>query len=124
MVSVHKILFPLAIKSNEEFDGNGNLIQSGGQSVSWWGAIIQLLLALSAGYLSWRCNADEQTIVRVIYAVLAGIFSMIYLLYYVIYHILMNKECGHAIGSAPIAPVVRSPPPPTQYVPPNASTVM
>lgn len=112
MLSIHKLLFPLAIKNDEGFDSNGN--QTGGQ-ISGWGSLLQLILALCAGYLSWQCNADEQMIIRIIYAVLSGIFSVIYLLYYVIWHVVKKEKCGVAGSSISAPPTMRLPPPPSGY---------
>jgi hypothetical protein len=69
--------------------------QKGGASMgSILGWIVQLSIIALAVYLSWNCTASEKNIViRVLYALVAGIFAFFYLIYYLIYRVIMGAKC-------------------------------
>ena len=61
-------------------------------------AILNIILAILAGYLCWNCNANHGTLVRVIFTIIAAVFSGLYILYYFVAHVLMRIPCGSGGG--------------------------
>lgn len=61
--------------------------------LTWIRIIIMSIPIVLAGILSWRCNAKEHTVIRIINLLIAMLFSDIYILYYVIYRILLKNKC-------------------------------
>ena len=57
-------------------------------------AILNIVLAFIAGYLSWNCNASEKPWIRVIYTIVAGVFSGFYMIYYLVYRVILRVSCG------------------------------
>jgi hypothetical protein len=55
--------------------------------------VVHLIIGVIAVYLSWNCNHNETTLMRVLYAFVAYIFSVLYIVYYLIYHVAMKKQC-------------------------------
>lgn len=79
------------------------LDQKGGATVTYDNTIsyvTSIIFMLLAGYLCWKCNMNEDTILRVIYTILAVIFNVFYLIYYFIYRVLMGNKCP-----GPMAPI-------------------
>lgn len=78
-------------------DSNDHQVQDGGAQRSkakyLLAYIINLALAIGAGYLAWTCNAGQTMILRVVYTILGAMFSGLYLIYYFIYRILMKNAC-------------------------------
>ena len=56
--------------------------------------VASIVFMILAGYLCWQCNVKEDTVLRVIYTILAIIFNFFYLIYYFIYHYLMSHPCN------------------------------
>ena len=46
-----------------------------------------------AGILAWRCNRNENMILRVLITFVAVMFSTIYLLFYLIYRVILKHPC-------------------------------
>ena len=57
-------------------------------------AILNILLAIIAGYLCWNCNANHGTPLRVLYTVIAVVFSGLYIIYYFMAHVILRMPCG------------------------------
>lgn len=56
-------------------------------------SVISIAISAFAAYLSWECNRNTHTVLRVVYAVLAFIFGLFYLIYYAIYRVVLKKKC-------------------------------
>lgn len=74
-----------ALKNEEGFDGENN-------SPAAFGIIVGVLIMALAGYLSWQCNtkAGTNSLLKLIYAVIAALFGFTYLWYYAIWHMAMT----------------------------------
>ena len=46
-----------------------------------------------AGILAWRCNRNENMVLRVLITLVAAMFSTIYILFYLIYRIILKHPC-------------------------------
>ena len=55
--------------------------------------ILQVVLTLIAGKLSWECSGSLRTSLRVFYTIISGIFSELYIIYYAIYRVFMGNKC-------------------------------
>ena len=62
-------------------------------------AILNIALAIIAGYLCWNCNANHGTPLRLLYTVIAAVFSGLYIIYYFAFHVLLRIPCGGGLGS-------------------------
>lgn len=87
-VTIYDIMFPLTPFIDSLSTGN----QKGG-AYSQLSYIVNLLLAILAGYLAWNCSARETQPMRILYTVLACLFSGLYLIYYLVWRVLMNNPC-------------------------------
>ena len=56
--------------------------------------VLNIVVAVVAGFLAWNCSKGEKPFLQVLYTVLAVIFSGIYLLFYLIYRVLLNNPCN------------------------------
>lgn len=55
--------------------------------------IFSLVMSIFSIYLSWTCNSNAPTFLRVIYAFFAWFFGVFYLIFYFFYNYL-GKQCG------------------------------
>jgi hypothetical protein len=55
--------------------------------------VLQVVLTLIAGKLSWECSANVRLATRTFYTVISGIFSELYIVYYAIYRVFMGNKC-------------------------------
>lgn len=56
--------------------------------------VISVVISLTAGILSWKCNGHQNTFVRLLLFSVAFSFSEIYLVYYLIYRVMMGNSCS------------------------------
>ena len=56
------------------------------------------IFRIIALYLCWKCNRKEQTILRILYLLVAYFFSVYYLLFYALYHYILKFPCINAFG--------------------------
>lgn len=86
-------VFPLM---NFTEDKNDQMGQQGGAGVSikfYMGSVLSIVLMILAGYLAWTCNINENSLLRVLYTLLAVVFNIFYLIYYLIYRVIMGTVC-------------------------------
>ena len=55
--------------------------------------LLNVLLAIIAGYLAWNCNSGQHIALKILYTVFAAVFSGLYVLYYFVYHIIIRAAC-------------------------------
>ena len=60
--------------------------------------LIMIIASLSAMVLSYRCNKDENIILRVLYIIIAGLLAE----YYIFYHIICKIPCSVSFAKAGI----------------------
>jgi len=54
---------------------------------------VKLALSLIAGYLSWKCSAKSDMLLRILFTFIAIMFSEVYIVYYTIYRVTMGNKC-------------------------------
>lgn len=54
---------------------------------------VKIILGLIAGYLSWKCSAKSDILLRMLYTGVAVVFNEIYIIYYTIYRVAMGNKC-------------------------------
>jgi len=61
---------------------------------STFNRLLYLLVGMVAGYLSWACNKNQHTLIRVIYSLIAYFFNYFYLVFYFLYYMILGNRCG------------------------------
>ncbi len=74
-------------ETSEEPDNNRKKIILG---------ILNVILAIIAGYLAWNCNANEKSWIRILNTIIAAVFSGLYMLYYLVYRVILGVSCNGA----------------------------
>ena len=64
--------------------------------------LIMIIASLSAMVLSYRCNKDENIILRVLYIIIAGLLAEYYIIFYIFYHIICKIPCSVSFAKAGI----------------------
>jgi hypothetical protein len=66
----------------------------GGSAMGLITSIIAIIAGLFASFLCWRCNADNDLGLKVIYTIIAFFNAIPYLIYYLIIRVIMGSKCG------------------------------
>lgn len=100
METLKNIVMPWRLRSARQLttmtkgtEGAVGKQHGGGAIAATFMLLIMVVFGGGAAFLCWRCNANEDLGLRVIYTIISFIYGIPYLIYYLIIRVLLKAPC-------------------------------